>query len=136
MVFPLYRQVVYDKNIMASKKTLIIGASANPARYANIAANRLVSAGHEIVNIGVSRGEAAGTPIHRAGETEENVDTITLYIGPHRQPEYYGYILKTKPRRIIFNPGTENTELRTLAEESGIEATEACTLVMLSTGEF
>ena len=118
------------------KKTLILGATDNPSRYANLAANRLVSQGHPIVNIGIKSGQAAGVEIEKAGEVYQNIDTITLYIGPQNQPQYYDYILKSKPKRIIFNPGSENPELEELAKQNGIETLEACTLVMLSTGQY
>lgn len=121
---------------MPNKKTLIIGATNNPSRYANFAAHRLTGHGHEIINVGIKTGEVAGVPIERAGAIHPDVDTITMYVGPSHQEEYYDYILKTKPKRIIFNPGTENPELEALAEENGIEAIEACTLVMLSTGQY
>lgn len=118
------------------KKTLIIGATTNPARYANMAANRLAGAGHDIVNIGIRKGEVAGVPIEEMGEIHPGVDTVTLYVGPARQPAFYDYILETKPKRIIFNPGTENPELETMAQEAGIEPVRACTLVLLSTGQY
>lgn|SRR5690606_4410023 len=119
-----------------AKKTLIIGASTNPGRYAYIAAHRLVGAGHDIINIGVRSGEVAGQAIEPVGEPYADVDTITLYVGPARQPDYYDYILATNPKRIIFNPGTENPELEQLVREVGIEPIRACTLVMLSTGQY
>ncbi len=119
-----------------AKKTLIIGATTNPDRYANIAANRLVGAGHEIVNIGLRQGEVAGVPIETMGEPHADVDTITMYVGAARQPEYYDYILKTNPKRIIFNPGAENPELEAMAHDAGIEPIQACTLVLLSTGQY
>ncbi|SKB94632.1 CoA-binding protein [Daejeonella lutea] len=118
------------------KKTLILGATDNPSRYANLAASRLVAHGHPIVNIGIKQGEAAGVEIEKAGEVYNDIDTVTLYVGPQNQPEYYDYIIKTKPKRIIFNPGTENEELEDLAEENGIETLHACTLVMLSTRQY
>ncbi len=118
------------------KKTLILGATDNPSRYANLAANRLVAYGHPIVNIGIKKGAAAGVEIERAGEVYKDIDTFTLYVGPQHQPEYYDYIINSKPKRIIFNPGTENAELEELAEENGIEVLHACTLVMLSTGQY
>lgn len=118
------------------KKTLILGATDNPSRYANLAANRLVAHGHPIVNIGIKSGTAAGVPIEQAGEILNDIDTITLYVGPQTQLQYYDYIIQSKPKRIIFNPGTENPELEELAIESGIETIEACTLVMLSTGQY
>lgn len=121
---------------MEKKKTLILGASTNPERYSYKAAHRLTSAGHPIVNIGLREGEVAGTPIMPAGSPAEGIHTVTLYIGPRLQPQYYQYILDLKPRRLIFNPGTENPELAAQAREAGIEAVEACTLVMLSTGQF
>jgi predicted CoA-binding protein len=76
------------------------------------------------------------TLIERAGEIHKDVDTITLYVGPQHQSEYFDYIVKTKPKRIIFNPGTENQELEELAEKNGIETMDACTLVLLSTGQY
>lgn len=121
---------------MEKKKTLILGATTNPARYASLAAHRLVDGGHDIVNIGIKNGASAGVEIQRAGAVLPDIDTITLYIGPQRQPEYYDYILKTQPRRIIFNPGTENAELEAMAKQAGIEVMQACTLVLLSTGQY
>lgn len=115
---------------------MIIGASTNPERYAHIAAHRLAGAGHDIVNIGIRSGEVAGQPIEQVGEPYADVDTITMYVGPDRQPAYYDYILATNPKRIIFNPGTENPELEQLARDAGIEPIRACTLVMLSTGQY
>ena len=118
------------------KKTLILGATNNPARYANLAANRLARYGHKIINVGIKTGDVAGVPIEKAEVIHPDVDTITLYVGPRNQPALYDYILRTKPRRIIFNPGTENPELESMAEKNGIETIEACTLVMLSTGQY
>lgn len=121
---------------MEKKKTLVFGATTNPSRYASLAAHRLVNAGHDIVNIGIKKGESAGVEIQRAGAVFPDIDTVTLYIGPQRQPEYYDYILQTQPKRIIFNPGTENPELENLAKQRGIEVVRACTLVLLSTKQY
>ncbi len=121
---------------MEQKKTLILGATTNPGRYAYLAAHRLAAAGHEIVNIGIKRGDVAGVEIQRAGNPLPDIHTITLYIGPRLQPQYYDYIIHTKPKRIIFNPGTENVELVELANQHGIETLNACTLVMLSTRQY
>ncbi|WP_026897973.1 CoA-binding protein [Daejeonella oryzae] len=118
------------------KKTLIIGATINPSRYANLAAHRLVKYGHEIINVGIKSGEVAGVGIEKPEMIHSNVDTITLYIGPQHQDEYFDYIIQTNPKRIIFNPGTENLELEELARKNNIETIEACTLVMLSTGQY
>lgn len=118
------------------KKTLILGATPDPGRYAYLAANRLVRYGHPIVNIGLKTGEVAGVPIERPGKIHLDIDTITMYVGTRNQEGYYDYILGTNPKRIIFNPGTENYQLEALAEKQGIKCIEGCTLVMLSTGQF
>lgn len=118
------------------KKTLIIGATPNPSRYAYCAAHMLKEKGHDIVNVGIKSGQVAGVKIEKPGETHHDIHTITLYIGPDVQADYYDYILKTNPSRVIFNPGTENHALEKLLVENAIEPLEACTLVMLSTGQF
>jgi predicted CoA-binding protein len=121
---------------MADKKTLVLGATPNEGRYANLAANRLVKSGHTIVNVGIKTGEVAGVPIEKPEIIHTDIDTITLYVGPQHQEELFDYILKTKPKRIIFNPGTENSQLRNMANEQGIETDYACTLVLLSIGQY
>lgn len=118
------------------KKTLILGATPNPERYAYLATIRLVQHGHEVVPVGIRKGEIKGIPILEGKPELEDIDTVTLYVGPVRQPEYYDYILSLQPKRIIFNPGTENPELMKLAQERGIETVEGCTLVMLSIGAY
>lgn len=118
------------------KKTLIIGASPNPMRYAYRAAQMLKAKGHTIVNVGIKKGEVAGVQIEGPEDIHEDIHTITLYIGPQLQDGYFDYILKTKPKRVIFNPGTENDELETLLKANAIEPVEACTLVMLATGQY
>lgn len=121
---------------MADKKTLLLGATPDPRRYAYLAANRLVSHGHSIVNVGIKTGEVAGVKIEKPETIHTDIDTITLYVGPQNQPPLYDYIIKTKPKRIIFNPGTENSELRRMANENGIDTDYACTLVLLSVGQY
>jgi predicted CoA-binding protein len=121
---------------MADKKTLVLGATPNTSRYANMAANRLVRSGHSIVNVGIRTGEVAGVLIEKPETIHSDIDTITLYVGPQNQEGLYDYILKTHPKRIIFNPGTENSELRRMANEEGIETEYACTLVLLSIGQY
>jgi hypothetical protein len=118
------------------KKTLILGASTNPERYSYIAAHRLTENHHEIVPVGIKKGELVGKQIINNKTIQEGIDTITLYLSPENQIEWYDYILKTKPKRIIFNPGTENDELIAKAKNNGIEPIEACTLVMLSVGNY
>lgn len=119
-----------------TKKTLIIGASENPERYSYLAAHKLSAYHHPIINIGIKKGTVANEIIHTDRPIFTDIDTITLYIGAKNQPEWYDYILAIKPKRIIFNPNTENLELKTLAEQYGIETIEACTLVMLSVGNY
>lgn len=120
------------------KPTLVIGASTNPARYSNIAINRLRESGYDTLALGLREGEVAGVEIEtdRAAFEPGSVDTITLYLGPARQVDYYDYIIKLKPRRVIFNPGTENPDLMKMLREAEIEVVIACTLVMLSTAQY
>lgn len=118
------------------KHTLIIGATPNSSRYAYRAAYMLKSKGHSIINVGIKDGEVAGVAIEKPEKIHEDVDTITLYIGPALQRGYFDYILETKPKRVIFNPGTENLELEALLMKNNIEPIEACTLVLLSTGQY
>jgi len=119
-----------------SKKTLVIGASTDPTRYAFLAANRLLNYGHEIELIGRDQGKIGGKEIQVTKPELEGVDTVTMYISPKRQSEYYDYILGLKPKRVIFNPGTENPEFESLLDKNKIEPLHACTLVMLSTGQY
>jgi len=118
------------------KKTLVIGASQNPARYSFLAINMLKQYLHEIEAIGLREGNVNGTAIKTGRPDLESIDTVTLYIGPRHQPEYYSYIIKLKPKRVIFNPGTENEEFENLLHKEGIETLEACTLVMLRSGLY
>ncbi|MBC7409636.1 MAG: CoA-binding protein [Arcicella sp.] len=117
-------------------KTLIIGASTNPERYAFKAANTLVAHGHKIELVGKKEGEILGNKIRTDYPSFEEIDTVTMYVGPRNQPDLYDYIFKQRPRRIIFNPGSENPEFEQLAQSKGIETEEACTLVLLATGQF
>jgi len=119
-----------------NKPTVIIGASTNPERYSYRAANKLNNAGHTFYPVGQKKGEVFGKTIQPFGTQFNNVDTITMYLNPQAQKEYYNYIFSLQPKRIVFNPGTENPELEELAKQKGIEVTEACTLVLLSTGQF
>lgn len=120
----------------APKKTLVLGASDNPARYSFRAVHQLKSHGHEVVPVGIRKGTVAGLPIHTDRPAAADIDTVTLYVGPQNQSSWYDYILDLQPRRIIFNPGTENPELERLAQARGIATEEACTLVMLSIGQY
>ncbi|MFM8742616.1 MAG: CoA-binding protein [Cytophagales bacterium] len=120
------------------KKTVIIGATTRKDRYAYLAAEMLTEYHHEIVPVGIKKGEVFGKAILEIQTQPEvqDVDTVTMYIGPQHQPEHYQYILSLKPKRVIFNPGTENSEFEKMVEQSGAEAIEACTLVMLRSRQY
>lgn len=118
------------------KKTLVIGASLNPGRYSNIAINRLVNAGHSVVAVGLKKGEVAGVSIDTDKVAYEDIDTVTLYLNPKRQQDYYDYIISLNPKRVIFNPGTENSEFYDLLHQNSIETEVACTLVLLGTNQY
>jgi len=118
------------------KKTVVLGATPNPERYSYLASVRLQQHGHEAVPVGIRSGKIGDLDILQGTPAVEGVDTVTLYLGPDRQPPLYDYIFSLQPRRIIFNPGTENPELTALARQKGIETVEGCTLVMLSIGQY
>ena len=118
------------------KKTLVLGASDNPSRYSYLALHRLRSHGHPVVAIGKKMGMVGDVPIEKEKKEWRGVDTVTLYLNPTHQKQYYDYIVSLKPKRIIFNPGAENDELSDLAIKNGITPMEACTLVLLSTNQY
>ena len=118
------------------KKTLVIGATEKPGRYANLAAHSLLRHGHDIELLGLKSGEIDGHTIQTGQPALENVDTVTMYVGPRNQPGLYEYIKRLHPRRVIFNPGAENPEFQKQLQAEGIEPIEACTLVMLSIGTY
>jgi len=118
------------------KRTVVIGASTKPERYSYKAVVDLMEKDIEVFPIGIKEGQINGLDIITNLPKIANVDTITLYLNPKRQKDLYDYILDIKPKRLIFNPGTENLELFILAKEAGIEVEEACTLVMLRTEQY
>ncbi|EGV43294.1 CoA-binding protein [Bizionia argentinensis JUB59] len=118
------------------KKTLVIGASLKPNRYSNIAIERLVSFQHEVVAYGLRAGTIAGISIDTQLKPYSAIDTVTLYLNPQRQVEYYDYIISLNPKRVIFNPGTENPDFYKLLKAANIESEVACTLVLLSTNQY
>ena len=122
--------------LTTGKKTLVLGASDHPGRYSYLALTRLRGNGHPVVAIGRKRATVGDVEIGTDKELLVGIDTVTLYLNPIHQKEYYDYILSLHPRRVIFNPGAENPELATLARKNGIEPVEGCTLVMLSTGQY
>lgn len=122
---------------MQKETVLVVGASDNPERYAYRATQLLLKKGYPVALAGIRKGNIAGIAIETdKNKIFSNIDTITMYVGAKNQPEWYEYILQTQPRRIIFNPGTENPEFYQKATQQGIECIEACTLVMLQTGQF
>ena len=117
-------------------KTVVIGASPNPSRYSYKAVQLLKHHGHEVIAIGIREGMIEDQRILTGKPTIEQVHTVTLYIGIEKQNDYYDYIFSLHPKRIIFNPGTENDEFAKRAESMGIETRTDCTLVMLNSGRF
>lgn len=118
------------------KKTLVIGASENPNRYSFLAVKSLLSHNHSVAALGKHSGIVHGIPIVTEKQLFTDIDTVTLYINPTHQKQYYDYIFSLNPKRIIFNPGTENIEFASLAKNNGIKVIDACTLVLLATGQF
>ena len=118
------------------KTTVVIGASENPERYSNRVIRMLHHQNIPFVAIGLKEGKIDGVKIQSGFPKVENVDTVTLYVGPAHQPQYYNYIIGLKPERVIFNPGTENPEFEKKVKEAGIEVLEACTLTMLTVGNY
>jgi uncharacterized protein len=117
-------------------RTLIIGASENPQRYSYLAIRRLLSHNKEVRAVGLKKGAVDGVTIETGQPIYQDIDTVTLYVGANNQAPLFDYILRLKPRRVIFNPGTENPELEDFLKRNGIATEEACTLVMLSTGVY
>ena len=118
------------------KKTLVLGASSKSYRYSFLAINRLVATGHEVVALGLRTGKVGNIEISQAPGDWAPIDTVTLYLNPDNQQRYYDYLLELKPQRVIFNPGAENDELKDLLNEAGVKTQYACTLVLLSTGQY
>lgn len=118
------------------KKTMVIGASENTERYSNRVTRMLHDQNIPVVAIGLKAGEIDGVKIQTGLPKVNEVGTVTLYIGPAHQPQYYDYVIGIKPERVIFNPGTENPEFKKKVKKAGIEVLEACTLTMLTIGNY
>ena len=118
------------------KKTLVIGASLKEIRYSNIAIHRLRAYNHEVVAIGLREGIVVDVPITKEKVPFKAIDTVTLYLNPSRQEEYYEYIISLEPKRVIFNPGTENPDFYALLQTNGIPYEVSCTLVLLGTNQY
>ncbi len=121
---------------MKNKKTVVLGASAKPEKYAYKAITMLVEKGHSVLAIGQNTGEVAGVKIYTKAIPLSKVNTVTLYLNAARQRDYYNYIVEAKPKRVIFNPGTENPEFYQLLELNKIKVEVACTLVLLATNQY
>jgi len=118
------------------KKTLVVGGSLKPHRFSNKAIHLLRNYGHPVVSVGLREGIVAGVKIEKGKPDFKDIHTITLYLGPQNQPGFYDYLIGLKPKRIIFNPGTENYEFERKAKDNGIEVVNYCTLIMLNDGSF
>jgi predicted CoA-binding protein len=118
------------------KKTLVLGASTNPERYSNRAILKLEKFEHPVVAFGIKPGTIGNSSIETEFPSSDDIDTVTMYIGPNHQTNYISKILDLKPKRVIFNPGTENATYYKQFKDAGIEVLEACTLVMLSTNQY
>jgi predicted CoA-binding protein len=121
---------------MKTPITLVLGASPNPDRYSFLATKFLHEKKYQVYPFGIKKGKIGELTILNEWPVSGTIDTVTLYVGPAGQVEYYDAILALLPRRIIFNPGTENPDLQALATSKGIDTIEACTLVMLKTGQY
>ena len=121
----------------AAQTIAVLGASANPDRYSNMAVRRLRDAGHRVIPVNPALDEIEGFAVAKSlGEIKDPVDTLTLYVGPQRSAPMINDILRLAPKRVIFNPGTESPELAAALDRANIPHIEACTLVMLQTGQF
>ena len=118
------------------KKTLVLGASLKEDRYSNIVIKKLISNKYEVKAIGLRKGKISSVKIDTGYPELIDIDTVTLYVKPERQEKYYEYIISIKPKRVIFNPGTENREFIELLENNNIEVEVACTLVLLTIGQY
>lgn len=125
-----------ETQTLEKNKTLVIGASTNPSRYSNMAINRLLLFKKGVRALGLRKGVVNGIEIETEKVEFDDVDTVTLYIGPQNQSEYYDYVVSLHPRRVIFNPGTENIAFYQILDKAGIAHFEACTLVLLNTGQY
>ena len=118
------------------KTTLVLGASLKADRYSNRAIIKLVENKHDVAAIGLKEGEVAGVLLKKGFPVFEDIETVTLYLNPERQKAYYNYIINLMPRRVVFNPGTENEEFMDLLTKNNIDFDVACTLVLLATNQY
>lgn len=116
--------------------TLVIGASENQSRYSNKAIRALLKNNKDVIALGKRKGEVKGIEIQTKISTDEEVDTVTVYLNPNHQKQYEDFLLELCPKRVIFNPGTENFDLQNKLEKAGIKTLNACTLVLLATNQY
>ena len=121
---------------MTDKITLVIGASTKPERFSNIAVKRLIAASIPVIAVGLREGEISGVRIQKLFPNVSNIHTVTLYVGSKNQCVYYDYISKINPKRVIFNPGTENIQFEDILRNQGIQVVRGCTLIMLDNGTY
>ena len=122
--------------VILKKTTLVIGASLNESRYSNKVIKKLVDLKFRVFAIGKKTGEAHGIKIHNTISSKIKIDTVSIYINSSLQKLYIDFIINLSPKRVIFNPGTENPEFYKILDENSIEYLEACTLVLLSTNQY
>ena len=118
------------------KKTLVLGASTHPYRYSYLAIHKLRKAGHPVLAIGKIEGQVKDVPIQTEPTLFDDIDTVTLYLNPRLQVQYYEYILELNPKRVVFNPGTENPDFYKILKDQGIPFEVACTLVLIGTNQY
>ena len=121
---------------MQDKTTLVLGASPKPERYSNLAVKKLLAYDIPVVAVGLREGEIEGVRIQKLFPDVSDIHTVTLYIGLKNQSTYYDYIFKINPKRVIFNPGTDNTEFENSLRTHGIQVVRGCTLIMLDNGTY
>ena len=128
----------YIISLQKKMRVLVLGASTNEERYSNLAVKRLKNYGHEVIAVGNKKGEIEDIPIivNPTADSVKPIDTISLYIGPQNQEQWEDFIISVNPKRIIFNPGTENAEFENKLSKLGIEVVEYCTLMLLQSGQF
>ena len=128
----------YIISLQKKMRVLVLGASTNEERYSNLAVKRLKKYGHEVIAVGNKKGEIEDIPIivNPTADSVKPIDTISLYIGPQNQKQWEDFIISVNPKRIIFNPGTENAEFENKLSKLGIEVVEYCTLMLLQSGQF
>jgi len=117
-------------------KTIVLGASPDPLRFSNKAVKSLIRHNHEVIPLGNRTGRIAGKDIIIGQPDFEDIHTVALYLNPENQKEYYNYIVKLSPRRVIFNPGTINEELIELVKKNNIEPVLDCALIMLNNNKY